>query len=126
MKTINKKLAFVAVPGTVTERLSHAMDTEKNTGNMNRAMTQWITAGFQLQELGAGVIETWLAMEKNGEMASLTRAQKAHVLANLLARVDNLPGQAAGKPPAKKETPIDSNRPRTTPGAGPDKLADLG
>ncbi len=90
MNQLNKKITFPIIPGSVSERLANTLEDERKGGGINRAMHGWLLAGYQLQELGGGVVETWLALEKNGEMDGMNKTQKARVLCGLLERMETM------------------------------------
>ena len=112
------------MPGTVSERLESALEDERKGGGINRALQSWVVAGFQLQELGGGILETWLALEKNGELAGMSKDKRARVLVNLLERLDNL---ETTKPPAKSKpaAKVQSAPAPISLDDMPDQLADI-
>ena len=129
MNQLNKKITFPILPGTVSERLADALEDERKAGGINRALQAWVIAGFQLQELGGGVVETWLALEKNGELAGMTKTQKARVLCELLERLEKLetaePVKIRANPPAPKKTAKPKAAPISLDDVQGETLADL-
>ena len=126
MNQLNKKLSLSVVPGTVTERLVNALEEERKGGGINRALQAWVIAGFQLQELGGGILETWLALEKNGELSGMSKKERARVFIHLLNRLDTLetktPQQPIQqRPPAKPK----QNTHVVSLDSVPNQLADL-
>ena len=89
MLKIDKRLHIGVQPGTVTERMATYLEESEKAGFVSyiERLRRWSIIGFQLQELGGGVLEGWQAMERNGELDGMSRAQKARILSDLLQRV---------------------------------------
>ena len=89
MLKIDKRLNIGVQPGTVTERMALYLEESDKAGFVSyvERLRRWSIIGFQLQELGGGVLEGWQAMERDGELDGMSRAQKAVVLSDLLKRV---------------------------------------
>jgi len=107
MLKIDKRLNIPVQEGTVTERMARYLDDSENAGFVSyiERLRRWSIIGFQLQEIGGGVLEGWQAMERNGELNGMSRADKARVLSDLLQRVidsEKKPVPTSQKPPEKK------------------------
>lgn len=95
MLKIDKRLTINVADGSVTERMADTLNGGRV--KITESLRNWCIAGYQLHELGGGVIHAWLGMEANGELDGMESGEKADVLINLLHL-------AKGGTPATRET----------------------
>ena len=88
-KDINKRVYVPVEAGTLSERMAADLESrdKKGRGYSAEILRLWSKAGYQLQEIGGGILHSWVAMESEGELHGMDRAQKASVLISLLERV---------------------------------------
>ena len=114
MVKIDKRLVIPVVRDTVTERISdHLHESEKRGIQITENLRTFTIAGFQLQELGGGVIDSFLGMERNGELHGLSRQDRAKILINMLERVAGIVSDPVeiSSEPEKPETEKEETEP---------------
>ena len=92
MLKIDKRLTITVHKGTVTERMADLIQ-ESETGRhgfSGERLRTWSIVGFLLEELGNGVMDAWLAMERNGELEGMSKAERADKLSGFLRNVSGL------------------------------------
>lgn len=118
MLKIDKRIVIGITEETITERLHKFLNRSRNKGRgvETEHLRNWIITGFQLQELGGGVMDAWMSVERNGELDGLSKSEKASVLISMLERIADRepvkPGllveaqrEPAQKPAQKPEIP---------------------
>ena len=89
---IDKRIIIPVVDNTSSERLLNQLkEGEKKGVKVTDNLRKYIFAGFQLQEIGGGIIDAWLGMEENGELKHLSKDEKAQILINMLDRISGNP-----------------------------------
>ena len=99
MLKIDKRVNIPVYMGSVTERMANYLDDSEKKGMVScvERLRRWSVVGFQLQELGGGIVEAWLSMERDGELNDKSKAEKAEILIHMLERVSG-----SGVKPKKK------------------------
>ena len=89
MLKIDKRIVINVHRGTVTERMANYLIESEQVGMVStvKRLQQWSLAGFLLEELGGGVLNAWVAMEQNGELANLTRSERSQKIVTLLGNI---------------------------------------
>ena len=86
MVKIDKKLNITVINGTYTQRMADILADPKGV-KAPEVIRRWCSAGFLLQEMGGGVIDSLIGMEQSGELAFMSAKERATILVDLLSRV---------------------------------------
>ncbi|MGI9277850.1 MAG: hypothetical protein ACR2PT_23755 [Endozoicomonas sp.] len=97
---LKKMVTLDTPPGSAAERLAQRMQQSELEGHGRpmQYMRQWLQTGFLVSELGHGILESWLAMERDGHTRGMSQKQKAQRLIELLQRTNwesSLPAETA-------------------------------
>ena len=125
MMKIDKRVVINITRDSVTERLADYLDNLKHKyrGAETEQIRNWIIASYQMQELGGGVVDAWLSVERNGELDGLTRAEKSQVLISMLERISGTQTEPAI--PEKIKSEDKTEKKQEPPSAGiPDLVQD--
>ena len=89
MSKLTKTITLNITPGNITERLQTSLQAaeQQGRGAPMQLLRQWLLGGFLLSELGHGILESLLAMDRDGQLEALSQADKALFLNRLLERM---------------------------------------
>ncbi|MCG7915929.1 MAG: hypothetical protein JAY71_18845 [Candidatus Thiodiazotropha weberae] len=87
-----KTITIDPEPGLVSERLCQAMENAKTTRMRGQSMTdlrQWLFGGYLLSELGHGIGEYMLAMDRIPDYQNRSASEKIRDLIRFMERCHN-------------------------------------
>ena len=105
MSKFRKVITMDAPADSTAERLNQRLEqvSQQGHGSSMINMRAWLQTGFLFSELGHGVMESWLAMDREGRFGHMTAREKADWLVNQL---QNVSWQEENRQPTKTVPPI--------------------
>lgn len=109
---LKKMVTLDAPPGSTGERITKRLEQAQGEGHGKpmEHIRQWLQAGYLLAEFGHGIVDAWLALDREGHTRDLSQKQKAEYLVQLIERT-----QWSNAMPVNDSQPV-PGQPRNTPG----------
>lgn len=109
---LKKMVTLDAPPGSLGERIAQRMDQAQDEGHGKPmdCMRKWLQSGFWMDDLGHGIVDTLLAMHREGHTRSMSQQQKAEFLVQLIQRTQwaDTPTPPVTPQSRVKSVPVDS------------------